>query len=233
MAKILLAESVPSLPEIGHTFLARHGCELHTTQEIEGLIDVIRSERPDLLLLEMGAHFAELLECCRAVKSDTLLQGTRIVCLIPSTLDEKRCLEAGSDDVASTPLTPMRLLELGRRHLGLRERRSERVVAVLRVEFVRDGVFGSGFTRDVSANGMYLTTRARLLPGDRLQSIEFRLKGSPGEPKIETSGVVARVEPANDATGEVHGAGIELTGLGPREHIELVRFVRDHAGATS
>jgi len=231
MAKILLADSVHARPEIAHSFLARHGCEILTVDELAGLIEVVREARPDLLVLEASTRSLDVLAVCRAIKSDETLAALKVVFLVASTLDEKACRSAGADDVAQTPLTPMRLLEIARRHLGIRERRADRAAAVLRVDFTRNGEPGSGFTRDISGNGLFLTTRKRLQPGDRIE-LSFRLKGASGEPNIESAGIVARVE-AYGEPSEVIGAGIELTGLGPREHIELGKYVRDHAGAMS
>lgn len=231
MSKILLADSVHARPEIAHSFLARHGCEIMTVDELGGVLHAVREERPDLVVLEAGTRSLDVLAVCREIKSDELLAGVRVVFLVASTMDEKACRAAGADDVAQTPLTPMRLLELARRQLGIRERRAERVAAVLRVDFTRNGEAGSGFTKDLSANGLFLTTRKRLQPGDRLELV-FRLKGASGEPTIETTGVVARVELYSEPS-EVVGAGVELTGLSPRGHIELGKYVRDHAGAMS
>ena len=231
MAKILLADSVHARPEIARSFLARHGCEILTVDALGGLLDLVREARPDLLVLEAGMRGLDVLALCRAIREDETLPGMKIVFLVASTLDEKACRAAGADDVAQTPLTPMRLIEIARRQLGIRERRADRVPAVLRVDFVRAGEAGSGFTKDLSANGLFLTTRKRLHPGDRLE-LHFRLKGASGEPTIDSGGIVARIE-AYGEPSEVQGAGIELTELGPREHIELGKYVRDHAGAMS
>lgn len=227
MAKILLADGFQPVADIERSFLARAGCDLIAAKVGEDLVRLTREDRPDLLVLDMDSPTRDALACCRAVKADPSLRGTRVV-LLATALDATRCLEAGGDAVVPRPLTVARLAEITRRYLRIPERSEERVAVALRVDFTRRGADRVGFTRNLGAAGLFLHTSEEF---ELREAMDLRLHlAARGNVEIRAAGRVARLVPKVAEPAAIGGAGVEFLELGASERIEIGRFVRQHAG---
>ncbi len=223
MPKVLLVDEVREIVDLEKTFLKRTGCEILTVRTGDEALAAARAMRPDLILLEARMPGLDGPACCRALKSDPDLRGIPVV-FVTSTSDYPRCFQAGGDGFVPKPVTKARLMDAMRRFVPMAERGGERLPIVLKVEYTADGLAGMGFTRDLSADGMFLKTRDVLQPGS-LVDLEFALPTLPAR-TIHTRGrIIHLLRHEEDTTG----AGVQFVGMTSRDRLEIARFARVRA----
>lgn len=228
MSRIVLVEDSEVLRELERSFVSRADCALVTAKTGPELLEAVRRERPALVLLDVNPTGADGLSLCRAIKDDPQLRATPVV-FVSLPIEHDRCREAGADGFVSRPASRARLLEALRRFVPAVERSSDRVPVVLRVDYRgRHGQEGFGFTKDLSAEGLFLKTRERFELAEVLELV-FSLP-VPGGRSIRAAGRVVRNADAGADPHAVAGAGIAFHRLSAGDHLEISRFVRERAG---
>ncbi len=86
----------------------------------QAALDVIRSQRPDLVLLDINIPGVDGLEIARRLKGDSTLASIPVVATTANVLvgDRERCLEAGCDEYLPKPLDVRELQGILRAYLG-------------------------------------------------------------------------------------------------------------------
>lgn len=98
-----------------------HNVEILTAADGEEGLETIRSERPNLVFLDIMMPRLNGYEVCRTVKQDDELKDTLIVLLTAKgqEADRKKGLEIGAYDYMTKPFDPDEVLSLARELLGL------------------------------------------------------------------------------------------------------------------
>lgn len=93
------------------------------TNGLEAL-DKVRSESPDLILLDIMMPKMSGFEVCRRLKGDPKTRDILIVMVtaLSETGDVERAAECGTDDYISKPIDRMALVNLARKLLATRSR---------------------------------------------------------------------------------------------------------------
>jgi CheY-like chemotaxis protein len=75
-------------------------------------LELARSERPDLILMDMSLPGIDGWEATRRLRADPELAGARVIALTAHAMagDRERALEAGCDDYDTKPVEMDRLL---------------------------------------------------------------------------------------------------------------------------
>jgi uncharacterized protein (TIGR02266 family) len=222
MPAILVIGDARHAPALEGSPLARRGVDVRYEASIDRAHALLRSDGAGLVVLdphhvatELGAAIAHLREA-----------SPGIPVLILATPGEQERLDASlADGFVSRPITVARLLDAARRHLSWSERDEGRVDVSLAVEFRSGAVEGSGFTRDLSPEGMFLATRDPLEAGARID-LAFTLP-IPGAPRVSARGEIVRVEVEKAPVG----AGIRFTTLAASDRAEIVRWSRGRGAA--
>jgi len=113
VAKILIVEDNEMNRDMLSRRLAKKG---HTVAiATDGLmgIDMARSERPDLILMDMSLPEVDGWEAARRLKQDDATKTIPIIALTAHAMaeDKERALGAGCDDYDTKPVEIARLLE--------------------------------------------------------------------------------------------------------------------------
>jgi response regulator RpfG family c-di-GMP phosphodiesterase len=93
-------------------FLAKEGYEVLQASNGADGVDMVRTERPDLVLLDLLMPGMSGLEACQAIKTDTYTRLIPVVVVTASREpeDHVHAVEAGADDILAKPIRRLELL---------------------------------------------------------------------------------------------------------------------------
>ena len=112
MSKILLVEDNEMNRDMLQRRLLRQGYEVVLAMDGEQAVEVARTAKPDLILMDVSLPVFDGLEATRRLRQ---IEETRAMIIIALTAhampsDRFRCLEAGCDDYDTKPIDFPRLL---------------------------------------------------------------------------------------------------------------------------
>lgn len=112
MSKILLIEDNEMNRDMLSRRLARKGYDVILAVDGRQGVDMARSERPDLILMDMSLPVMDGWEASRTLKADGETRAIPIIALTAHALSEDRqsALDAGCDDYDTKPVDLKRLL---------------------------------------------------------------------------------------------------------------------------
>ncbi len=113
MAKILLVEDNEMNRDMLSRRLERKGYQIVIAVDGQQGINLARSERPDLILMDMSLPLIDGWEATRQLKGADDTKGIPIIALTAHAMaeDERRAREAGCNDFDTKPIELPRLLE--------------------------------------------------------------------------------------------------------------------------
>jgi len=113
MAKILYVEDNEMNRDMLSRRLSRRGYEVIMAVDGQAGIDMMRSEAPDIVLMDMGLPVLDGWEATIQAKADDSINSIPIIALTAHALesDKQKALECGADDFDTKPIDFKRLLE--------------------------------------------------------------------------------------------------------------------------
>lgn len=114
MSKVVVIDDEPFILMMIEDKLKRAGIDVVALRESVNAIDVIRKEKPDLVLIDWMMPEVSGLEVCRAIKADPKLKETTVFMLSAKGQEEdiRRGLESGVAKYLTKPFSPKALLEI-------------------------------------------------------------------------------------------------------------------------
>ena len=111
--KILLVEDNALNRDMLSRRLSRRGYEVIMAVDGQAGIDMMRSEAPDIVLMDMGLPVLDGWEATVQAKADDSINSIPIIALTAHALesDKQKALECGADDFDTKPIDFKRLLE--------------------------------------------------------------------------------------------------------------------------
>jgi len=121
MAKILLVDDDEMCRDMLSRRLIRRGFEVTVAVDGKLGIEAARSEKPDIILMDMSLPVMDGWEATRCIKSDDATRGISVIGLSARTLsgDREKATAAGCDDYDIKPIEFDRLVGKIERILGL------------------------------------------------------------------------------------------------------------------
>jgi CheY-like chemotaxis protein len=112
VAKILLVEDNELNRDMLSRRLIRRGYTVVVAEDGERGLELIRAERPDLVLMDMSLPGIDGWEATRRLRADPEIADVRVIALTAHAMagDRERALEAGCDDYDTKPVEMDRLL---------------------------------------------------------------------------------------------------------------------------
>ena len=112
MARILLVEDNEMNRDMLSRRLNRRGFEVLIAEDGGLAVSMTKTERPDLVLMDMSLPVIDGWEATRRLKADPETAGIPIIALTAHAMesDRERALEVGCDDYDSKPVDLPRLL---------------------------------------------------------------------------------------------------------------------------
>ncbi len=112
MARILYVEDNDDNIYMLQNRLKRQGFDVLIARDGASGVEIARSERPDLILMDLGLPIMDGWEATRRLKSDEVTSHIPLIALSAHAMsdDRARALEAGCDDYDVKPVEWARLL---------------------------------------------------------------------------------------------------------------------------
>ncbi|NIU00463.1 MAG: response regulator [Nitrosopumilaceae archaeon] len=127
-AKVLIVEDNPESIDLLHYFLKPFGYTLDTVTDGEQALEYIKTQLPDIILLDVMLPKLDGFEVCRHLKGDERTFHIPIIMItaLKELRDKIKALEAGVDDFISKPFESVEL--------------TTRVNSLLRIKFYHDEI---------------------------------------------------------------------------------------------
>jgi DNA-binding response OmpR family regulator len=132
MKRVLVVDDEPKIVQLARDYLEHAGFAVATAYDGKAALATARSERPDLVVLDLGLPEMDGLDVARALRADTNVPIVMLTGRSEET-DKLVGLEVGADDYVTKPFSPKELVARVRAVL----RRSERPPS--RGELIRVG----------------------------------------------------------------------------------------------
>lgn len=174
--KILLVDDVMLFLAIEKGFLELSPVQILTAQNGLDALEIVKKERPALVVMDVNMPKMDGISCCTAIKRDPELRSTAIIMITNASLkrDLEACFNAGCDDLIQKPVQGRIFLEKLRRFIPKIERREKRVPCRIEVDVKIDGKTISGVCYDISRHGMYVASHSEV--GEQSEvAVSFRL----------------------------------------------------------
>jgi CheY-like chemotaxis protein len=120
MGKVLLIEDNEMDRDMLSRRLIRRGFQVVFAMDGQQGVDLARSERPDIILMDMSLPVIDGWEATRRVKADDSTRGVPVIGLTAHVMlgDREKAIEAGCDDYDTKPVEFDRLIGKMERLLG-------------------------------------------------------------------------------------------------------------------
>ena len=121
MAKVLLVEDNEMNRDMLSRRLIRRGFQVVIAVDGQEGVDLARSERPDIILMDMSLPAIDGWEATRRVKADNATRSVPVIGLTAHAMagDREKAIEAGCDDYETKPVELDRLISKIERLLGI------------------------------------------------------------------------------------------------------------------
>ena len=118
--RILVVEDQEDLRGVLRTLLTGSGYEMLEAVDGETGVARAKSDRPDLILMDIQMPVLDGYEATRRIKADPDLAATPVIAVSSFAMkgDEEKARAAGCDHYVTKPYSPMQLLRVVRGYLG-------------------------------------------------------------------------------------------------------------------
>jgi len=110
MARILVVDDEPHIVEIVSAYLAREGHQVDTATDGDVALELARSTRPDLLVLDVMLPGRSGFDVLRQLRSEGISSAVVMLTARDEVIDRVAGLEMGADDYVTKPFEPRELV---------------------------------------------------------------------------------------------------------------------------
>jgi two-component system alkaline phosphatase synthesis response regulator PhoP len=140
-SRILIAEDNPQNAELVEAYLGDQEFEIRIASDGEQTLQIVRTWRPDLILLDVMMPKISGFEVCKRLRADPAARDTAVLMItaLDQASDVERAVEAGTDDFLTKPINKNELLLRVRSLLRSRHNKRELDRALAYIEAVERG----------------------------------------------------------------------------------------------
>jgi len=221
MKKVLIAQELHALLEQDRSFLDRTDMQVLVAATNDEVLAFHRAEQVDLIISKLDLPGIASEKLYGLIREDAALRTvSTILCCANTPEAIKKSSHCSVNAVLLEPLHPVLLMAKAQQLLDIAARENIRVL----LGVVIDGRFGEEAfycrTKNISATGMMIETRKRLVEGARL-TCQFYL---PDATRIQTSGKIVRIIQQTSGDGELQ-YGLMFTDIAPETKQLLAGYV--------
>jgi CheY-like chemotaxis protein len=220
-ASALIADDLEMFLFLARSFLEQRGIDVFTAPNGTKAVELARSRRPRLILLDLLMPEMDGAEACAAMRREPSLAFTPIIIMSATGSPEirERCLKAGCTNFVVKPQKPVDLLAIIARILSIRERKPTHMSVVFSETPPNQGRQQIGKAGNVSGTGMLLLSGKPIHSGSLLD-LEFVVPGTG-----ETIKVQAKVLHVHRDPEGTYGAGVHFLNLSEPDQQRIVAYV--------
>jgi len=226
--KILLVDDTKLFLKLEQEYLKQSAAQIFTAGNGQEALELARSNRPDLIYLDLNMPVMDGVSCCAALKADPELRDIPVILVTTEGVDDSvaRCKEAGCDGFLTKPIDRKTFLEIGRTFLPRIDRRERRVTCRIKVLFRindQDSLYGTCL--DLCTRGMYLAFPGGVEIDDKVE-LSMLVSGN-SDDLVEAWGRVSWVNSLAERkkTKLAEGFGVEFQAI-TEESVGLIkRFI--------
>ena len=191
MPSILLVDDSGLFRGAGGEVLRRTGCDTLEAAGGTEALDLVRRDRPSLIVVTAGMRGMTGVDLTRVLKADPAFSRTPIVLVGPPGT-EAQAAKAGADATLPLPLDPEAFFAAIRRFLQVMPREEARSAVEWSITFWRDGLQHTGTILDLSRGGFFVRTDVRQPIGARLE-VSFEVPVERGVRTIVAEALIVRL----------------------------------------
>ena len=113
MHKVLIVEDDLPMTRLLQTLLSLEGFQAVSTPRPEVVVNMIRQEKPDLVVMDLHLGQVKTLGILSELKSDPVLKTTPVI-VVSGLEAEEECTRTGADAFLLKPYSPNKLIEMMR-----------------------------------------------------------------------------------------------------------------------
>lgn len=221
MKKVLITHELHALLKQDHSFLDRADLQVFVAATNDEVLNIHHAERVDLIMTKLDLPGMASEKLYGLIREDAALRTvSTIMCCANTPEAIKQSSQCRVNAVLLEPLHPVLLMAKAQQLLDIATREEIRVL----LGVVIDGRFGEEAfycrTKNISATGMMIETRKRLVEGARL-TCQFYL---PDATKIQASGNIVRIIQQTPGNAD-HQYGLMFTDIASETKQLLADFV--------
>ena len=115
MAKVLIVDDSEAFRRLNAEILKMDGHQVLMARNGRETLDLARSERPDIILLDIMMPGLDGFEVCQELKGDPATRGAMVVMVTAlSESARHRAIQAGADEYVSKPISSREMRDLVR-----------------------------------------------------------------------------------------------------------------------
>ena len=186
--KVLIVDDMKGFLDLETSFLSRTDCTvLKAANGLEAL-RIAKTEKPDIVFLDLEMPVMNGLECCRFIKSDVDLKDMPVV-IVTASSKEEECFRAGCNSYLRKPVDEEIFFAEIKKFVQIQERSDPRVDADIPVTVSFRGTKTPGTARNISRSGLMLETNEPFGVGSVI-SLDFVFPDS--KDKVKTKAIIVR-----------------------------------------
>jgi len=221
---ILLVDDMRNFLDLEVSFLRRSDVKIITALDGVEALKLAKTEKPDIVLLDIEMPRMNGIQTCRIIKNDPQLKEIPVI-IVTSTNKYDEAMNAGADDFWRKPIDEANFLTGIKKFVPIKERTDIRLAIGLQVDYKvgeNEDKHVQAFTGNLSKNGIFVITRDTLPVGSVLQ-IELHLP----EKKIKATGEIVREVKEEEDGHYTGGIGIQLIDMSNEDRESYYKFVNE------
>ena len=225
---LLIVDDTPLFIRLAKDLFRREQVDILTAQSGPEAVEIVRTTKIDLILMDLYMAEGDGDEACRQIKSEPGVRTTPIVMMTSSNYpnDMERCKSAGCNEVIHKPLTREHVLQICKKYLNLPGWSGKRSTIKTSARFWKNPEqMSSGTLLDISVGGVFLATEEYFEMGSELH-LEFRLSSE--RAPIMCKGRVAWVNRKDNFKNHAcSGMGVEFLDIQKLDILSIQAWVRN------
>lgn len=118
--KVLIVEDNELNMKLFHDLLEAHGISTMQTRDGRAVVEMVRADRPDLIIMDIQLPEISGLEVTQLLKSDEDLKSIPVIAVTAFAMkgDEQKIRDGGCEDYISKPISVSTFIEVVQKHLN-------------------------------------------------------------------------------------------------------------------